>query len=94
MLPTLHLSRSLSSEDLVKTLKSILKGYREELQTKKLTLTSQKEVEYSSGLRLVLRRTKLHGQEHITTHTTNVIADNDMSSNVDKADTLAFAEHI
>lgn len=62
MLPTLHLSRSLSSEDLVKTLKPILKGYREELKIEKLTLTSQKEVEYSSGLHSVLRGTKSHCQ--------------------------------
>lgn len=61
MLPTLHLSRSLSSEDLVKTLKPILKGYREELKIEKPTLTSQKE-EYSSGLRPVLRGMNSHGQ--------------------------------
>lgn len=70
-------SRSLSSEDLVKTFKPILKVYREELKTEKLTLTSQKEVEYFSGL-YVARACF----DHITTHTTfatpGVIEDNDM----------------
>jgi len=62
VLPTLHLSRSLSSEDVVKTLKSILRGYREELKIEKLTLTSQEEVESSSRLLSVLRGMNSHGQ--------------------------------